>query len=339
MVTYKDSGVDIEAGYKVIDLLKKAARPSAGVLSSFGGLGGLFRFDGKKYKKPVLVSCADGVGTKLKVAFLAGRHDTVGIDLVAMSVDDVVRSGAKPLFFVDYIACQKNTPGLMKRLLKGILDGCKLAGCDLLGGETAELPDLYHPGEYDLAGFAVGVVEKEKIIDGSRIRSGDEVIGLFSSGLHSNGYSLARHVLFDGAKLKVSDRMQELDGTLGEDLLKPTKIYAPSILKLINNLNVKGIAHITGGGFPEKLGRILPKGMSAVIDTTTWRPQPIFRIIQKFGSIGKAEMFNTFNMGIGMAVVVSKKDTEKAIRILRSCGEMAALIGETCKGKGQVIIN
>jgi len=338
MVTYKESGVDIEAGYKVIDLLRSAAKPSKFVLSNFGGLGGLFEVDLKKYKRPVLVSCADGVGTKLKVAFMTGRHDTVGIDLVAMSVDDLIRCGAKPLYFVDYIACQKNDPDLMKALLKGIIKGCKLAGCDLLAGETAELPGLYAPGEYDLAGFAVGIVEKGSLIDGKKIRPGDIVIGLASSGLHSNGYTLARKVLFGSAKLKPTDHLRDLGRTVGEELLEPTRIYAPSIMKLISKVKVKGIAHITGGGFEEKLGRILPKNVSAVINSSSWAALPIFSVIQRFGRISKQEMFKTFNMGIGMAVVVSPKDVDAAMKILRSSGEKVCEIGEVVKGRGTVII-
>lgn len=338
MVTYKESGVDIEAGYKVIDFLKSSAKPSKRVLSNFGGLGGLFSFGAKKYKDPVLVSCADGVGTKLKIAMMMGKHHTVGIDLVAMSVDDIVRSGASPLYFVDYIACQKNEPKLIRELLNGIMRGCKLAGCDLIGGETAELPDLYQKDEYDLAGFAVGVIEKRNIIDGKKIKAGDIVIGLASSGLHSNGYTLARKVLFDAAKLTVSDHLQDLGRTVGEELLEPTRIYARSIVKLVSKVKVKGIAHITGGGFPEKLGRILPKGVTAEIRSDSWRPCPIFNVIQKFGRISKQEMFNTFNMGVGMAVVVNKGDVEKALKILKAAGERAWVAGEIKKGKSGVVI-
>jgi len=335
-MNYKKAGVDLEAGYKVVDLVKRLAKPSKNVLTSFGGIGGLFSFDVKKYKKPLLVSCADGVGTKLKVAFMAGRHDTVGIDLVAMSVDDLVRCGAKPLYFVDYIACHKIETKIMGELLKGIVKGCKLAHCDLLGGETAELSQMYRPGEYDLAGFAVGVVEKNKVIDGSKIKAGDMIIGLASSGLHSNGYTLARKILFDMAQLKVTDHLQGLGRTVGEELLEPTKIYARSILKLIQKVSVKGIAHITGGSFGEKLGRILPKGAGAVIDSSSWRPQPVFLVIQKYGKISKDEMFKTFNMGIGMVVVVSKKDVDKALKVLKACGEKALVIGEIIKAKGKV---
>ena len=333
---YKKAGVDIEAGYKVIDILKKIAKPSAAVVASFGGIGGLYAFNAKKYKNPLLVSCSDGVGTKLKVAFMADKHDTVGIDLVAMSVNDLIRCGAKPLYFVDYIACHRNHPKVMGEILKGIVTGCKRAGCDLLGGETAELSDIYAKDEYDLAGFAVGVVEKSKVIDGSKIKPGDVIIGLASNGLHSNGYTLAREVLFGMAGLKITDNLQDLGRSVGEELLEPTRIYVKSILELIKKISVKGIAHITGGGFPEKLGRILPKGVSAIIDSTTWETHSIFDIIQNFGKITKGEMYRTFNMGIGMAVVVSKKDGEKAVRLLNKLGEEALVIGKVGKAKAEV---
>jgi len=338
MVDYKKSGVDIEAGYKVIDLVKRLSRPSKSVVASFGGIGGLFSLNAKKYRNPLLVSCSDGVGTKLKVAFKAGKHDTVGIDLVAMSVNDVIRCGARPLFFVDYIACNRTDPSLMKEILRGITMGCRQAQCDLLGGETAELSDMYSPGEYDLAGFSVGIVEKSKVIDGRGIKPGDVIIGMRSSGLHSNGYTLARKVLFEMGKLKPSDYMRDLGRSVGDELLVPTKIYVPAVLKLIEKVKVKGIAHITGGSFGEKLGRVLPKGVSAVIDTSAWKPQPIFMVIQKFGRISKAEMYRAFNMGIGMAVVVKKKEAEKALKVLKATGEKALPIGEIVKGKGKVEI-
>ncbi len=339
-ITYKSAGVDIKSGYKVVDVVKRLAKPSKAVVKSFGGIGGLFSLDLKKYRKPLLVSCADGVGTKLKVAFMAGKHDTVGIDLVAMNVDDLVRCGAKPLYFVDYIACHKIESSVMKGLLKGIIKGCKLAGCDLLGGETAELGDMYSPGEYDLAGFAVGIIEKDKVIDGRKIKPGDVIIGLRSSGLHSNGYTLARKVLFEMGRMKITDYLQDTGCTIGEELLRPTKIYAQSILKLIKKVKVKGIAHITGGSFGEKLGRILPKGVGAVIDSACWMPNPIFLVIQKFGRISKNEMFKTFNMGVGMVVVVGKKDVKGSLKVLKASREKAFVIGEVvgAKGKGRVAI-
>jgi len=335
-MNYKAAGVDIEAGYKVIDIVKKLTKPSKNVVASFGGIGGLYAFNAKKYKNPLLVSCSDGVGTKLKVAFMAGKHETVGMDLVAMSVNDLIRCGARPLYFVDYIACHRNDQTVMKQILKGIVAGCKMAGCDLLGGETAELSDMYAVGEYDLAGFAVGVVEKSNVIDGSKIKAGDVIIGLTSNGLHSNGYTLARKVLFEMAGLKITDNLQDLGRSVGEELLEPTEIYVKSILELIKKVKVKGIAHITGGGFPEKLGRVLPKGVTAVIYSNTWESHSIFDIIQTFGKITKEEMFRTFNMGIGMAVVVPQKDGEKAVRILNEAGEEALVIGEIVKSNAQV---
>jgi phosphoribosylformylglycinamidine cyclo-ligase len=338
MVTYKDSGVNIEAGYEVVEMLKRIARPSKNVLRSFGGLGGLFSLALKGYKKPVLVSCADGVGTKLKVAMAAGVHDTVGIDLVAMSANDLIRCGAKPLFFVDYIACHKNEKELMSALLRGIIAGCKLAECDLLGGETAELGDMYKLGEYDLAGFCVGVVDKNKLVDGSRIKPGDVIVGLASSGLHSNGYTLARRVLLGLAKIRLTDYLQDTGRTLGEELLEPTRIYVSSILALIKKVKVKGIAHITGGGFGEKLGRILPNKVQAVVDSSTWEPNPIFSVISKFGKVEKDEMFRTFNMGIGMVVVVDKKDVNRTLNSLKSSGEEVLVIGEIVKGRGTVSV-
>ncbi len=339
MITYKESGVNIEAGYEVVKRVKKLAKSTfeKGVLGEIGLFGGCFRVP-KGYKELVLVSGTDGVGTKLKIAFMMGKHDTVGIDLVAMNVDDVVTLGAKPIFFLDYIACHKIVPDIIENILKGIVKGCRMAGCSLIGGETAEMSDLYKEGEYDLAGFAVGIVEKKKIINGSKIKVGDQIIGLGSSGLHSNGYTLARKVLFDIAKLKVDDHLQGLKKPLGEELLEPTKIYTKSILKLIDKVEVKGIAHITGGGFPENVGRILPPSVNVLIYSSTWRPQPIFSVIQTYGRVTAEEMFKTFNMGIGMVIIVGKNDVDSSIKFLRKQGEKAILIGEIEKGKGKVLI-
>ena len=339
-ITYKKAGVDIEAGYKAVAQIKKLARTtfSKDVLSDIGLFGGGFAIDKKKYKNPVLVSGADGVGSKVKLAFKMKKHDTVGIDLVAMNVDDIAAMGATPLFMLDYIACHKLDPKLVSSIVSGIVEGCKLAGCSLIGGETAEMPDLYKKGEYDLAGFSVGVVDKQKIIDGSKIKAGDIMIGLESSGLHSNGYALARKVLFDVAGFTVSSHVKGFKGTLGEEMLKPTKIYTKSILSLIGKFNIKGIAHITGGGFPENVGRILPKGVKAVIYRGRWEPQLIFKLIKGYGSINDDEMFKTFNMGIGMAVVVSKKDSAKVMKKLVSLGEKPILIGDIVKGKREVEI-
>ncbi|MEE8637825.1 MAG: phosphoribosylformylglycinamidine cyclo-ligase [Candidatus Margulisiibacteriota bacterium] len=325
-MTYKQAGVDIEAGNEVVRRIKKLAK-------GIGFFGGFFPL-GKNY----LVSAADGVGTKLKIAFMLNRHDTVGIDLVAMNVDDLVVAGAKPLFFLDYVACQKVHPPQIEKVIKGIVAGCKMAGCDLLGGETAELPDMYHPGEYDLAGFAVGLVEKKKVITGSKIKEGDRIIGLASSGLHSNGYTLARKIFFEHAKLNPKGYVEDLGKSLGEELLTPTKIYAPTILKLIKRYRIKGIAHITGGGLLENVARILPKKVQAVIDLYSWHIPMIFRLIQKLGKVNQDEMYKTFNMGIGMVVVVEARHVNKILNFLKKQREKAYLIGEIGKGKREVII-
>ena len=340
MITYKEAGVNIEAGYEVVKRIKRLARSTFGkeVIREIGLFGGFFAFDKKKYKEPILVSGTDGVGTKLKLAFMMNKHDTVGIDLVAMNVDDVVTSGAKPLFFLDYIACQKIDPEKIEQILKGVVEGCRQAGTALIGGETAELSDFYAKGEYDLAGFAVGVVEKNKIIDGRKIKVGDKIIGLSSSGLHSNGYTLARKVLFEVAGLNIGTRLPGLAKKLGEELLTPTKIYAGLILRLLRLFEIKGIAHITGGGLPENVSRILPKGTQAVIDSSFWKSPPIFKLIQESGNISRHEMFKTFNMGVGMALVVNEDDTGKVIRQLGKMGEKAFVIGEIKKGKQEVII-
>ncbi len=337
MTDYKDSGVDIEAGYEVVRRIKKLARSTyiPGVASDIGFFGGCFAID----RKHLLVSGADGVGTKLKLAFMMNKHDTVGIDLVAMNVDDVVACGARPLFFLDYIGCHKVELEIMEPILSGIAKGCRQAGCALIGGETAELSDLYVKGEYDLAGFAVGMVEKSKLIDGTKVRPGDKIIGLMSSGLHSNGYTLARKVFFTDAKLSVGDRLKGIDQSLGETLLTPTRIYTKSILQLVKKVKVKGIAHITGGGLPENVARLLPKGTKAMIDRFTWKPQGIFGLLQLYGRIGKDEMFKAFNMGIGMVVAVPDIEVRKAMRILEDLGEKPYLIGEIDKGKQQVEIN
>jgi len=337
MISYKKSGVNIEAGYEVVRRVKKLARSTyiPGVLGEIGLFGGCFAID----KKNVLVSGADGVGTKLKLAFLMNKHDTVGLDLVAMNADDVVACGARPLFFLDYIGTHKIDPDLMEQILIGITRGCKLAGCALIGGETAELTDLYAPGEYDLAGFAVGIVERKKIINGSAIRPGDKIIGLASSGLHSNGYTLARKVFLEKAGLSLHEQVQGLNKSLGEELLTPTRIYSKSILALIKKVKVKGIAHITGGGLPENLGRILPKGCKAAIDRSAFKVPTIFGLLQLYGRISKDEMFKTFNMGIGMAVIVSPKEVNKAISTLEDCGEKVYLIGEVEKGRQGVEIS
>jgi phosphoribosylformylglycinamidine cyclo-ligase len=326
MITYKQAGVDVDAGNEVVRRIKKFAK-------GIGFFGGFYPMG-----KNQLVAAADGVGTKLKIAFALNRHDTVGIDLVAMNVDDIVATGAKPLFFLDYIGCQKVHPPLIEKIIKGMAAGCKTAGCVLLGGETAELPDMYQAGEYDLAGFAVGLVEKKKVINGSKIKNGDRIIGLASSGLHSNGYTLARKVLFEHARLNPRENMEDFGKSLGMELLTPTKIYAPIILKLIKRYKIKGIAHITGGGIAENTARILPKRVQAVIELNSWPILPIFKFIQKIGKISQDEMYKTFNMGLGMVLVVEEKSVNKVMAFLKKQKEKAFVIGEICKGKREVII-
>jgi phosphoribosylformylglycinamidine cyclo-ligase len=326
MVTYKQAGVDIDAGNEVVRRIKKLAK-------GIGFFGGLFPF-GKQY----LVSGADGVGSKVKVAIAMNRHETIGIDLVAMNVDDVVACGAKPLFFLDYIGCHKVNPSLIEKLVKGMVIGCKQAECELLGGETAELPDLYREGEYDLAGFAVGAIDKKKVINGSRIKEGDKIIGLASSGLHSNGYTMARKVLIEHLRINPKDYVDDLEKKLGEELLIPTRIYAPLILELVKRYKIKGIAHITGGGIPENLARVIPSRLQAVIDINSWHIGAIFRMIQNHGKVSQEEMYRTFNMGLGMVLVVDKKHAERVMNFLAKRKEKAYLIGEIGRGKGEVII-
>lgn len=332
--TYKDSGVNIEAGYEVMKKAKLAAKMTRipGVIGDIGLFGGCFAID----KDKVLVSGTDGVGTKLKLAFDLGIHNTVGIDLVAMNVDDVVTCGAKPLFFLDYIGCNKVDPKVLGEVLLGIAKGCRLAGCALIGGETAELSDMYKKNEYDLAGFAVGVVDKKNLIDGSGVKEKDVIIGLASSGLHSNGYTLARNVFFKKAKLKPSQKIKGLSKSIGEELLTPTKIYAKSIIALLKKVKVKGIAHITGGGLPENVERVLPKGLKAVIRKSSWPKGRIFSLLKEYGKIEDSEMYKAFNMGIGMILVVSKKDLKKATEALISLKEKHFIIGTIEKGNKEV---
>jgi phosphoribosylformylglycinamidine cyclo-ligase len=335
-ITYKDAGVDIDAG----DLFVKKIKPYVNatfrpeVLTDIGGFGGLFAL--KKYKDPVLVSGTDGVGTKLKIAFLTNRHDTVGIDLVAMCVNDIIVSGAEPLFFLDYFATGKLKPQEHSDIVKGIAAGCRQSGCALIGGETAEMPSFYGEDEYDLAGFAVGVVEKKKIIDGSKIRPGDQLIGLASSGLHSNGYSLARKVLLEASGYTVNDILPELGRPLGEVLLTPTRIYAKTVMALRKGFNIKGMAHITGGGITENLPRVLPKGTRATVRKGTWTIHPIFSLIQKKAGVDDDEMYRDFNMGIGMILVVPVKQADAVMKKARKLGEKAYHIGEIVKGSPNV---
>lgn len=339
-LTYKSSGVDIRAGDKAKDKIKKLARTTftPGVLKGIGGFGGFFELKTKKYKEPVLLSSVDSVGTKLKVAFMMSKHDTVGEDIVNHCINDILVHGAKPLFFLDYIGIGKLDPVVVTEIVKGLSKACRKAGCALVGGETAELPDFYERGEYDLAGCIVGVVEKKKIIDGSSIRSGDQIIGLKSSGLHTNGYSLTRKVFFDVALSGVNDYMNELKTTLGKELLKVHRCYAPSVLPVLRKFKVKGMAHITGGGIQGNLCRILPENCDAQIHTDAWKVPAIFRLIQREGNIEEKEMFKVFNMGIGLVLVVSKNEVGKISSQLSSLGEVVFSIGEITSGKGQVIL-
>jgi phosphoribosylformylglycinamidine cyclo-ligase len=333
-ITYKDAGVDIDAGdhfvEKIKPFVKSTFRPE--VMTHIGGFGGLFAL--RKYKNPVLVSGTDGVGTKLKVAFLMNKRDTVGIDLVAMCVNDIIVQGAEPLFFLDYFATGRLKPEEHADIVKGIAEGCRQSGCALIGGETAEMPSFYAEDEYDLAGFAVGVVEKKSIVNGAKIRPGDQLIGLASSGLHSNGFSLVRSVLFDKAGYGVRDQLTELGaGTLGEVLLTPTRIYVKTIMALLREFDVRGMAHITGGGITENTPRMLPKGCQAVIRKGTWNIPPVFGLIRKKAQVDDNEMYRDFNMGVGMILAVPKKQAEAVMKKAMKLGEKAYHIGEVVKGK------
>ena len=328
--SYKAAGVDVTAGYKAVELMKGAiARTNVpGVYSGIGGFGGLFAPDLTGMKKPILVSGTDGVGTKLKLAFLADKHNTVGIDCVAMCANDILCVGAKPLFFLDYIACGKNVPEKIASIVEGVAEGCVQAGCALIGGETAEMPGFYPENEYDLAGFCVGLVDEEKILNKQNVQPGDALIGIASSGLHSNGFSLVRKV-FDVERADLRSPVPELGGkSLGETLLTPTKIYVKPMLALFEKVTVKGVSHITGGGFYENIPRSIPKGLGAKIEKARVRVLPVFSYIQKTGNIPERDMFNTFNMGVGMSVIVAKEDADAALAVLRANGEDAYVIGE-----------
>ncbi|MBS3909796.1 MAG: phosphoribosylformylglycinamidine cyclo-ligase [Actinobacteria bacterium] len=335
-LTYKDAGVDIDAGEKVVELIKKSVRSTfrPGVLTDIGGFGGLFSLDTARYKEPVLVSGTDGVGTKLKIAQALNRHDTVGIDLVAMCVNDILVQGAEPLFFLDYFATGTLEPHQAAAVIEGIAEGCRQAGCALLGGETAEMPGFYEPGEYDLAGFAVGVVDKPDIITGEKIEKGDVILGLASSGLHSNGYSLVRKLVDDGGFL-LERAYWDGGRSLGEELIEPTRIYVKSIRMLMREFNIKGLAHITGGGLTNNIPRILPRTVDAELALGSWETTPVIEFVQREGGVALDEMLKTFNMGIGMVVVVAKGDAEKARDILIAEGEEVYVIGEVVAGKGE----
>ena len=337
---YAAAGVDITAGYKSVELMKEHIKKTMtkGVCSDIGGFGGLFELDLTGINKPVLVSGTDGVGTKLKLAFLMDKHDTVGIDCVAMCVNDIICSGAKPLIFLDYIACGKNYPEKIAEIVKGVAEGCVQSGCALIGGETAEMPGFYPVDEYDLAGYSTGVVDKDKIIDHKKMKAGDKVIALASSGVHSNGFSLVRKV-FDVENSDIKSPNEKLGGkSIGETLLTPTKIYVKSILKLLEEVEVKGISHITGGGFYENIPRCIPDGLCAKIKKDSVKVLPIFKLLQEVGNIEERDMFNTFNMGVGMSVVVASENVDKALEILKAQGEDAYVIGEIIASEDKIII-
>ncbi|WP_352419368.1 phosphoribosylformylglycinamidine cyclo-ligase [Proteiniborus sp.] len=339
-LTYKNSGVDVTAGYEAVKRMKTHVQKTfiKGVLSDLGGFGGMFALDKNQYDEPVLVSGTDGVGTKLMIAFAMDKHNTIGEDCVAMSVNDVLCQGAKPLFFLDYIATGKLYPEKIASIVEGISNGCIKAECALIGGETAEMPGLYGTDEYDLAGFAVGIVDKKKIITGENIKEGDVLIGLPSSGLHSNGFSLVRKLFFDIKKYDVNQYIDELGSTLGEELIKPTKIYSNALIELNEKFNIKGISHITGGGFYENIPRMLPNGLSAVVNRKQVEILPIFNVIQKLGDIEIDEMYSTFNMGVGIIMAVEQQDADSIIKFLKTKDEKAYVIGEIVHGERGVSI-
>lgn len=336
--TYKNAGVDIAAGNEAVERMKKHVKTTfrPEVMTDLGGFGALFQLNKDQYEEPVLVSGTDGVGTKLKLAFAMDRHDTIGMDAVAMCVNDVVVQGAEPLFFLDYLACDKVIPAKIESIVKGIADGCNQAGCALIGGETAEMPGMYAEGEYDIAGFTVGIVDKSKMINGSSISAGDVVLGLASSGVHSNGFSLVRKLLLEEKGYALDKVMPELGKPLGDVLLAPTKIYVKPLLALMKEIDVKGMAHITGGGFIENIPRMLPDHVNVDIEYGSWPILPIFKLMQEQGNISNKDMFTTFNMGIGMVVVVDKQDVDKTMQLLRSSGEEPFVIGHVTEGERAV---
>ncbi len=338
-ISYKDSGVDVTRGYKAVDLMKKHVKSTYtdNVIGDLGSFGGFFSIANEKMEEPVLVAGTDGVGTKLKYAFLLEKHDTIGIDAVAMCVNDIVCQGAKPLFFLDYYACGRLYPEAEAEVVKGIAEGCRQAGCALIGGETAEMPGFYPDGEYDLAGFAVGIVDKKKVINGKSIKEEDVLIGIKSTGVHSNGYSLVRKLFGDEDRAALEQYDERLGATAAEVLLKPTKIYVKSILALIEKVEVKGIAHITGGGFIENIPRILPEGIAAEIDTKSYEVPPVFKVMQEKAGITDEQIYNTFNMGIGMVVCVSPDKVDAAMASLKETGEEVVLLGKTVAGKGVLL--
>ena len=329
-LTYKDAGVDIDAADKFVDSVKKIVKPTfrPEVISSIGGFGGMFALNKEKYDNPVLVSSTDGVGTKLKIASMINKHDTIGIDLVAMCANDIIVQGAEPLFLLDYISIGKINHQILEDVLKGIAEGCKQAGCSLIGGETAEMPSFYEDGEYDVAGFVVGVVDMEKVIDGSSITFGDKIIGIGSSGIHSNGFSLVRKVFFDSLKMKPEDYVDELGCTVGEELIKPTKIYVKTVLNIMRDFKINGIAHITGGGLLDNIVRVLPEGCRANINMGSWDILPIFEYMKNKSNVDDEDMLRTFNNGIGMVLVVPAEDADDIMIRLNGLNEKAYIIGE-----------
>ena len=335
---YESAGVSLEAGYESVRRIKKhiASTSRPGVMGNIGSFGGMFDLASLGYKEPVLVSGTDGVGTKLKLAFMMDKHDTIGQDVVAMCVNDVLAQGARPLFFLDYIAVGKNFPEKIEAIVKGVADGCRLADCGLIGGETAEMPDMYDIDEYDVAGFTVGCVEKSKMIDGSKTKAGDVVIGLKSSGVHSNGFSLVRKIIFKDHNLDLNEKYT-LSRTLGESLLEPTRIYVRPVVAVLDEVDVHGVAHITGGGFYENMPRCLKEGLGIKINKGSWDIPEIFGFLQETGNISEQDMYNVFNMGIGMILVVDEKDVEKTMRILKDNGENPSVIGTVTDNEGIVI--
>ncbi len=329
-LTYADSGVDIDKANKLVDRIKDIAKstPRSGVMGDIGGFGGLFSLNLSNISNPVLVSATDGVGTKLKIAIQMGKHDTIGIDLVAMCVNDIIVQGAKPLFFLDYMAMGTLDNEVAEQIIKGVATGCNQAGCALIGGETAEMPGLYQTGDYDLSGFSVGIVDNDKIIDGSYIRPGHKLIGLASSGIHSNGFSLVRKIFFDKCKYDVTTQIPELGTTLGDELIKPTIIYVPTILSLLRDLPIHGLVHITGGGIDENIIRVIPNACKAVVHKGSWEIPPVFQLLQKEGNVPDVEMQRTFNNGIGMVLVVPEKSAEEVMDRLGAMNENAYFIGE-----------
>ena len=340
-LTYSGAGVDITKGNQAVELMKPLVKSTfrKEVVTDLGGFGGLFALDNKKYEEPILVSGTDGVGTKLKIAFEMNKHDTIGIDAVAMCVNDVLVNGAEPLFFLDYLAVGKCEPEQVASVVTGVAEGCRQAGCALIGGETAEMPGFYPVGEYDVAGFTVGIVDKKKIIDGSKICDGDVVLGLPSTGVHSNGFSLARKVLLEHAGLKMDEVVPELGAKLGDVILTPTQIYVKTIKALLEKAEIKGMAHITGGGLLENIPRVLPKDTQVQIDSTTWPILPIFKVIQEKGNVEKREMFRTFNMGIGFVMILDKENAEKVKAACKEIDQAVYEIGKVVAGDKKVVID